>query len=651
MLYSTSYEKKKIYFIIFILNFLFSACALSRHESLQFIPAIDENLPSRGKLAQITTTPDSELIQNQYVHIGSLIVDLNQTECFKRRLPKKNEKFQMCEKVQQSTDPTTRLLREASRRGADLVSLVHNNVRVNNQSIEKEGECLRYKTHCTYAYETSRSYCYTACSQYRMLMGKADILRSSGVLWRHDKILAEQVRLKSVFTTAINEGNISKIQALISEGADVNWKNYSGLPMITVAVISKQPEALKILLENKAQLNVIDKEHKRTALQYSILLGQLEMTKIFVQGGVDLNFIENNRNNQRAHYAGEGYGALHTAAGLDKKEMAEIFLKHGARVNLEAKNGDTPLHQAVAYRHLEMAELLISHKADVNSEGQYDKTPLFIAASNGDSKMVKILISKGAKINQKSMDGRTALHGAIMFGHLNTAEILLSEGADIEADGRDSNTPLHTAASVGNIKAFEFLKAKGADINAKASGRTLLHTAAAGYLVGSPEDHGKMVEMLINQGFSVHESSGFSMTPLHWAAWSGTKEAGEALVKHGAKTDASGIQARPLFQAAAGDNAEMIAFLIDKGVDPNEGWSFTNIKPIMWAADKCSPNAVKMLIKKGVDVFRVASIWATPYDAAKYHGCESVMFIIEEKLEEIHKELQEIKKIQRERRK
>jgi hypothetical protein len=68
------------------------------------------------------------------------------------------------------------------------------------------------------------------------------------------------------------------------------------------------------------------------------------------EGSFDVNF--------RLFGTQNGWTLLHHAAQKDRREIAEILLKHGADVNARIGRGVTPLAVAVSNKHPEMAELL-----------------------------------------------------------------------------------------------------------------------------------------------------------------------------------------------------------------------------------------------------------------------------------------------------
>jgi ankyrin repeat protein len=70
-----------------------------------------------------------------------------------------------------------------------------------------------------------------------------------------------------------------------------------------------------------------------------------------------------------------GHFPLHEAASSGEKDMVELLLANGAKVDVRVSPGGptspnqwTPLHCAVYAGHKEIAEILIAHGADVNAK-------------------------------------------------------------------------------------------------------------------------------------------------------------------------------------------------------------------------------------------------------------------------------------------
>ena len=162
---------------------------------------------------------------------------------------------------------------------------------------------------------------------------------------------------------------------------------------------------------------------------------------------------------------------IHKAAYKgDLKKVKEIIDRDPNQINVQDAQGFTPLHLASGKGHIEIVEFLLNHGADIELEIFNGETPLMLAARYaryGQYETIKTLLEHGAKVNHKDENGRTALHNAAMYRGKEIMNLLISYGADVNTRDKDQTTPLHQAAMLNNIEAAKALVEHGADIFVK----------------------------------------------------------------------------------------------------------------------------------------------------------------------------------------
>ncbi|MGR3310605.1 MAG: ankyrin repeat domain-containing protein [Candidatus Brocadiales bacterium] len=162
---------------------------------------------------------------------------------------------------------------------------------------------------------------------------------------------------------------------------------------------------------------------------------------------------------------------IHKAAYKgDLKKVEEIIDRNPNEINVQDAQGFTPLHLASGKGHIEIVEFLLNHGADIELEIFNGDTPLLVAARYaryGQYETIKTLLEHGAKVNHKDKHGRAALHDAAMYSGNEVINLLISYGADVNARDEHQSTPLHQAAMLNNIEAAKALVEHGADIFAK----------------------------------------------------------------------------------------------------------------------------------------------------------------------------------------
>jgi Ankyrin repeats (3 copies) len=129
------------------------------------------------------------------------------------------------------------------------------------------------------------------------------------------------------------------------------------------------------------------------------------------------------------HWAAE----FHTGHSTEEKSIAiiQLLIAHGAEVNFQNVNGQTPLHLAVACGHLAVANCLIQNGADVNRQHREGNSPLHTVALSdiakclqNRSELARLLLKYGANRDLKNKAGQTAADIAKKQKRLALLEVL-----------------------------------------------------------------------------------------------------------------------------------------------------------------------------------------------------------------------------------
>ncbi|GLT55205.1 hypothetical protein SLA2020_283480 [Shorea laevis] len=235
------------------------------------------------------------------------------------------------------------------------------------------------------------------------------------------------------------------------------------------------------------------------------------------------------------------------------------------------------LHFAAREGKTEVCKYLLEElKLDVDTKDEDGETPLIHAARQGHTGTAKYLLECGANPAIPSDLGATALHHSAGLGEIELLRILLSKGVDVDSQS-DAGTPLIWAAGHGQEDAVKVLLEHHASLNAETDDNitALLSSVAAGSLA--------CLELLIQAGAKVNISAG-GATPLHIAAYNGSLEIINCLLKAGADpnvTDEDG--AKPIQVAAARGNrrAVEILFPLTSKVETIPNWTVDGILEYM----------------------------------------------------------------------
>jgi len=241
---------------------------------------------------------------------------------------------------------------------------------------------------------------------------------------------------------AAHKGDILQIQRKLASGVDVNVQTKNGM---TALMRASDGETLTFLISKGANVNHQDK-NGNTALYWAATDKNTDKLKILLDHGADPQ-IKNDF----------GQTALFSA---NTKEAVEMLIANGLDVDLVDNLGTTPLsRKANSLDKEDILELLIAHGADVNGKGK--QVPLIQAAMGGREKHAEILINHGADVNAQDDRQQTALHYPYK---LQTVQLLVSKGATISALDKDGNTPLH---NVHDPEIAKLLISKGANPKVK----------------------------------------------------------------------------------------------------------------------------------------------------------------------------------------
>jgi ankyrin repeat protein len=264
------------------------------------------------------------------------------------------------------------------------------------------------------------------------------------------------------------------------------------------------------------------KELAKEAYQ-AVRRGDLKAFREYIAQGLPINYGR-----------GESETPLHWAADLNKLEIAQWILDHGADVNARRDIGFTPLQYAASRGRVEIVKLLLKKNADPNIAGgissfsgeHKNETPLYWAARGGFLEIVQLLISHGADINKKDSLGVTPFYLALRERHENVGAYLLTL-KDVDINTRDpyaERTPLHEALGHGYDEIAKELIRRGSEVNGREGygGYTPLHFAAR-------RKDRSLVEMLLAKGADPTVKNKKGLTPADEAEKAGNKEIAELL--------------------------------------------------------------------------------------------------------------------------
>lgn len=164
----------------------------------------------------------------------------------------------------------------------------------------------------------------------------------------------------------------------LSQHANVNFVNRSGLTALHLACQNNMPQLVKTLLENGASPNMQSGiGEMKAALHYAVENKSIDVIQVLV------DFKENaNNNSEKPDFnlkTVDGDSPMSLALMIEAKELVSILIQGGADVN--ARNGQdlTLLHQAILKEDAETAVFLLNQGADFNALTGDQESPLQLA--------------------------------------------------------------------------------------------------------------------------------------------------------------------------------------------------------------------------------------------------------------------------------
>jgi len=170
-------------------------------------------------------------------------------------------------------------------------------------------------------------------------------------LYRGRLDLAEMIANKrqalDIFEAA-SLGRIDRLKELIRDASLVSSYSKDGFTALHFACFFRQPEAAKLLIDNRAAVDAV----------------AMNPTKVM---------------------------PLHSAASARNLETARLLLEHGAPVNVRQQAGWLPIHSVAQNGDRPMIELLLKHGADSTLTNEQGKTPSAVAREKGHEEIAALL--------------------------------------------------------------------------------------------------------------------------------------------------------------------------------------------------------------------------------------------------------------------
>jgi ankyrin repeat protein len=496
------------------------------------------------------------------------------------------------------------------------------------------------------------------------------------------------------------KGHLDIVRLLLDHGANMHDSHISAL--LHLAAYKGHLELARTLTERKANVNALDDEgstplHQASQGSRSGNPDIVQLVRFLLDEGADIH-VRDNRGNTPLHFAAsrghlevtrillelkadadslnsEGLTPLQRASEGPREgylAIFQLFLDHGANVNVHDNRGSTLLHFAASEDHLEVARMLLERKANVNALDDEGSTPLHQASQSSRSgdpdivQLVRLLLDDGADIHARDNRGNTPLHFAASRGHLEVARMLLELKADVNALNNEGLTPLHLAfyAPWKNPDIMRLLLDHGADANVHdKSGNTLFHVAASkgdvklacvlleriAEVVNSQNDDGStafllalrsenldVARLLLDHNPDVHARDVRGYTPLHFAVRNGHLDICRILLERNAEVNSQNDDGSTAFLLALrSENLDVARLLLDHNPDVHAR-DVRGYTPLHFAVRNGHLDICRILLERNAEVNSKTHYGSTPLHFASEHGTPDLVQLMLDHNADVH---------------
>ncbi|XP_048476437.1 ankyrin repeat and death domain-containing protein 1A-like isoform X3 [Rhincodon typus] len=311
---------------------------------------------------------------------------------------------------------------------------------------------------------------------------------------------------------AARRNDTAMIRRLICIKVNVNAKNNDNRTALHWAVAGGNEDAVKLLLDHNANVDIEDKFGMTPAL-LAAWFGHLQLLQILVNAGAKVTI----RNSI-------GQGIHHCAAHQGHMAIIRYTIEELQEVPLDKpdQTGKTPLLLAAENGQLDVVTYLHALGCDHQFQDKERNSCIHLAAGQGHVHVLENLI-QGIFSESKNKAGQTALHLAAEGGHFNCVKLLLDNQCQINVRCSQNLNALHYAVKQGHKDVCHLLVEEGIDMNAVGQ-NACLHLAVK-------HNFAQLVRLLIAAGCDINISDHKQQSALHLAVERGQFAIVEMLLK------------------------------------------------------------------------------------------------------------------------
>ncbi len=211
-------------------------------------------------------------------------------------------------------------------------------------------------------------------------------------------------------------GHLKIVEKLIKAGADVNKTISNGNTALQAACQSDRfkkivKKIVELLIASGADVNKAN-NNGQSPLYTALIYKNIDIFKILINAGADVNAARTDRD-----YVGDA--PIHAASKYNEMAFLEQLITAGADINKAGNDGMTPLYIASEWGYLEIVKKLLDAGADKSIRATNGESPFDVARTEEIRKLLKDIPKNAIKWLGWSRGDASMLDG--VFGDEETA--------------------------------------------------------------------------------------------------------------------------------------------------------------------------------------------------------------------------------------
>ncbi|MEI0697933.1 ankyrin repeat domain-containing protein [Brachyspira intermedia] len=302
-------------------------------------------------------------------------------------------------------------------------------------------------------YATNIYYSASSAEKYSQAIADFNLIKDKASLDEWQSKYTDQTPIKFAIDYYPTE---EKAIELISYGADVNQKDFSGLTPLMNASINGYVKLAIELINHNADVNARELDSRGNisadSLFYAVNANNsLELVKVLLNSGANPNIVYSDTE--------EGnFTILDRSLYYNNFEIFKTLVENGANIDKVNDRGEPFIVNAIRRERFDIVKYLVEKGIDpamkYELEEYYPNVNISLLAGtlyNSDTEMAKYLIEQGADVNTPipSEDGYPLLLQAVDNGKTELVKLLIENGADTTVVNKEKKTVFDIAREKG----------------------------------------------------------------------------------------------------------------------------------------------------------------------------------------------------------